>query len=806
VRSGVSRIYLIAGGIAVGCYLVLPPVANSTWLFELVGLSAAAAIMVGVAWYRPRPVLPWVLFIVAQVLFVTGDFFYYTYDLQFPSLADVLYIAYYPLQCAGLLLLIRSRTPGKDSASLLDALIITVGFGLLSWVYLIEPYTRHVNESQLSRLVSMAYPAMDVLLLAVAARLVMGTGTRPRAFHLMAASIVCLILTDVVYGAIELGGSYSVGSWLDAGWMGTYLLWGAAALHPSMRELSARAPVTGASLTGKRILLLAAATLIAPATLMANSRWPIDGFDVPVAAAASAVLFVLVLVRMLGLVSNLRDAVGRHERAEQRETVLRHAATALTAAPDREHIRRAAIDGVHDLVQGLATVDIAVDICEDLAPTEAVPIASADVVVVPLSTQAAVYGRLVVSSTAPVPTDVVDGLRTLGAQVALALEGAALTEGLSLQRSEARVGALVQNSSDMILVLDAELVIGYVTPSVAHALGHRPEDLVGTPLPSLMDPVDQAAVAQFFSRLVKRSGKSVVAEWRMRRGDGHFTDVEAVSTNLLGNPSVNGIVVTAHDITEHKALEVGLKRHVHELEELDRIRREFVATVSHELRTPLTSIIGEVELLVDGDLGDLSTDQAHGVEIIGRNSERLLILIDDLLTLSHIETSALDLHREPTVVARLVDGVRSQVEPAAVAKSVALVFSCHPRTDTVVVDPEQLDRALLNLVTNAIKFTPAGGTVGLEARREGEDLVFTVTDTGLGIPEDEQDRLFTTFFRSSVAINMAIQGTGLGLVIVKRIVEEHGGTISVVSTPGVGTTVMVTIPAADSPEGRAGVA
>ncbi len=163
-----------------------------------------------------------------------------------------------------------------------------------------------------------------------------------------------------------------MGSALDVGWMATYLLWGAAALHPSMRDLSTRAPVTGASLTGKRVLLLAAATLIAPATLIVNSQWPTEGFDVTVAAAASAVLFVLVLVRMLGLVSSLRDAVGRHERAERRQTILRHAAMALTAAPDRGHIRRAAVSGARDLARGLGKVDIAVEISDGQSPRQSV--------------------------------------------------------------------------------------------------------------------------------------------------------------------------------------------------------------------------------------------------------------------------------------------------------------------------------------------------------------------------------------------------------------------------------------------------
>ena len=795
---GISVLYLLAGGIAIGCYLVLPPLVGNTWLFELVGLSAAVAIAIGIVRYRPRPVLPWVLFIAAQVLFVSGDFFYYTYDLPFPSFADGFYIAYYPLQAAGLLLLIRSRTPGKDSAGLLDALILTVGLGLLSWIYLIEPYTEDADQSQLSSLVSMAYPAMDVLLLAVAARLVMGNGSRPRALCLLAASILCLIVTDVTYGAIELGGSYSLGGALDAGWMSTYVLWGAAALDPSMRELSVRAPATAASLSGKRLLLLAAATLIAPATLLANSQWPIDGFSVPVAAVASAVLFGLVLTRMLGLVSSLREAVGRHERAERRETVLRRAATALAAAPDRQHIRRAAIDGARDLVGNTAEVGIAVDIRDGHGPTKVVTPDAPDALVVSLSTQAAIYGRLLVTSTPPVPADVTDGLRTLGAQVALALEGAALTEDLSRQRSETRVGALVRNSTDVILVLDAGLVIRYVTPSVSHVLGHSPADLVGTSLPSLVEPSEEAAVTRFY--LANRLREGACAEWRIRRGDGQYTDMEAVSTDLLENPSVAGIIVTARDITERKALEVGLKRQVRELEELDRIRTEFVATVSHELRTPLTSIIGEVELFSDGDLGTLSDAQARGVGVIGRNSDRLLTLINDLLTLNHIETSSLDLHREPTPVAYLVDDVRGQVVPVAEAKSVALTLDCGRSAGTIFVDREQLDRALLNLLTNAVKFTPAGGKVALHTRREGEDLVFTVSDTGVGIPEDEQDRLFTRFFRSSVATRMAIQGTGLGLVIVKRIVEEHGGTISIESTPDAGTTVTVTIPAGDPPE------
>ncbi len=799
-----SQLYLLAGG-AIAAGYVLMPSSGRPWTFELVGLSAAAAIGIGVVRHRPRPMTAWLLFVVAQALFTAGDFCYYVFDLPFPSFGDAFYIAYYPVQAAGLLLLIRSRSPGKDRASLLDALILTLALGLLAWTYLIWPYTEDAGASTAAGLVSIAYPCMDLLLLAVAARLFIGRGARPRSFHLLAASIGALVLTDVTYGAIELGGSYTVGSWLDIGWMSSYVLWGAAALDPSMRQLSARAPDTAASLSRHRLVLLAGATLIAPVAILANSIWPIGGFSVPMTAAVSVVLFGLVLARMVGLVSNLRTAVARHQRAERRETVLRLAATALTAGPDRDLIRRAALDSARALVEGAGDIEIAVEISDGLATADAVRLDSPDAVAVSLATQSAIYGRLVVSSAAPVPGDVLDGLRTLAAQVALALEGAALTDYLSRQRSETRVGALVRNSTDVIIVLDAGLNIQYVTPSVSHVLGHDPDALIGTPLPSLVDPSQQTSLTRFY--LANRFREGARAEWRIRRGDGEFTDVEAVSTDLLENPSVNGIVVTARDITERKQLELGLKRQVGELEELDRIRTDFVATVSHELRTPLTSIIGEVELLHEGERGDLTDCQSHGVGVIERNSQRLLTLINDLLTLNHIETSVLNLHRTPTAVASLVDSVLSQVEAAANAKSVTVTLNCDPGTGTVVVDSEQLDRALLNLLTNAVKFTPAGGDVALEAWREDGDLVFRVSDTGLGIPEDEQDRLFTRFFRSSIATHLAIQGTGLGLVIVKRIVEEHGGTISVHSVPDVGTTVTVRIPADDdTPEARVGAA
>lgn len=195
--------YLIVGVLASTAYFTVPGLEGNGLLFGLIGFSAAVAIVVGMARNRPRQVLPWALFAAAQVSFVAGDFPYYTFHFEFPSPGDMFYLAVYPLLVGGLLLLIRSRSAGRDRASLLDASIITVGLGLLAWVFLIEPYTHLEGLRTVERLMSMAYPLMDVLLLAVAARLAIGSGTRPASFYLICLGIVSLLATDSAYGYIE---------------------------------------------------------------------------------------------------------------------------------------------------------------------------------------------------------------------------------------------------------------------------------------------------------------------------------------------------------------------------------------------------------------------------------------------------------------------------------------------------------------------------------------------------------------------------------------------------------------------------
>lgn len=234
---------------------------------------------------------------------------------------------------------------------------------------------------------------------------------------------------------------------------------------------------------------------------------------------------------------------------------------------------------------------------------------------------------------------------------------------------------------------------------------------------------------------------------------------------------------------------------VDQLTALDQQKTDFMATVSHELRTPLTSISGYLELLQDGDYGELTEGQHSALDIVGRNAHRLRGLIEDLLVLNKIEVTGLQSSTEEVEVDALLAGVADLLRPVADAAGVSLVVDAVDPELTVRVDRGQLERSLINLGSNAVKFTPAGGQATIAASRVDDQVVITVADTGIGIPEKDLPDLFARFFRASNATAAAIPGTGLGLAIVRAIVEGHGGELQVDSVEDRGTVMTVVLPA-----------
>ena len=238
-----------------------------------------------------------------------------------------------------------------------------------------------------------------------------------------------------------------------------------------------------------------------------------------------------------------------------------------------------------------------------------------------------------------------------------------------------------------------------------------------------------------------------------------------------------------------------------EVERANRLKSEFLASMSHELRTPLNAIIGFSDLLAEQIAGALSAKQQRFVSHIQQGARHLLALINDILDLSKVEAGRLELNRENVPVAVVLAEVLTSIRPAAAAKSIAVHSSIGPDV-TVFADRIRFKQILLNLLSNAVKFTPDGGKIWVEAVERRGRLTVSVSDTGLGIPIEEQEAIFDAFHQAGATTKGIKEGTGLGLAITKRLVEEHGGRIWVESEPGKGARLSFTMPAGRAAAGR----
>ena len=227
--------------------------------------------------------------------------------------------------------------------------------------------------------------------------------------------------------------------------------------------------------------------------------------------------------------------------------------------------------------------------------------------------------------------------------------------------------------------------------------------------------------------------------------------------------------------------------------ELMRLKGDFVANVSHELRTPLTSILGYLELIAQDDAADGKPEHEQFLVVVQRNANRLLHLVSDLLLVAEVESATLALDIHEVDLGELAKECVEAAKPAAAAKQIELTLSdgSPGRLDG---DPVRLAQMMDNLVSNAIKFTPAGGRVTVRTEARDGSALFAVTDSGIGVSAVDRAQLFDPFFRTRAAAAAAVQGTGLGLTITKAIVDAHGGSIDVESALGAGTTFQVQLP------------
>ena len=228
--------------------------------------------------------------------------------------------------------------------------------------------------------------------------------------------------------------------------------------------------------------------------------------------------------------------------------------------------------------------------------------------------------------------------------------------------------------------------------------------------------------------------------------------------------------------------------------EITRLKDEFVGTISHELRTPLSSILGYLELVIEEE-ETLSEDQKRFIGVAQRNANRLLQLVGDLLFIAQVEAGKIPLRRESVDIAAIASAAGESILPVAERAGVAVAVHVPDAPLHLHADGRRIGQSIDNLVSNAVKFTPSGGSVTIVVGREDGHAVVTVTDTGMGIEPDDLEQLSERFFRSKMATRQAIKGVGLGLSITKAIVTAHDGTMSATSAVGEGTQFRIALPA-----------
>jgi PAS domain S-box-containing protein len=351
-------------------------------------------------------------------------------------------------------------------------------------------------------------------------------------------------------------------------------------------------------------------------------------------------------------------------------------------------------------------------------------------------------------------------------------------------RGESRA-ALDAASEAMILISPNEGRVLSLNRRFTDIFGIEANDLVGRTLAEIGEWIDKAFEApEDVARLVVgHSGddQTQITEIVVQARPDH-RELQLFSNPVLGHDGTFfGRLYAFRDVTRER--------------ETDRMKTEFISLVSHELRTPLTSIKGYVDILLDGDLGPLTPDQDKFLTIVSQNTDRLVVIINELLDISRIEAGKVDVERVPMNVHRIVEDVAASMRPMLEVNEHRLALDLATTEPAALGDASRTTQIVTNLLSNAIKYTPVGGDISIRAQNEGAMVRISVSDTGIGLSVDEQAQLFSKFFRARNAMTQRVGGTGLGLVITRALIEMQGGTITVNSAKGEGSTFSFTLPA-----------
>ncbi len=704
--------YLVAGAVASTLALVLRDEALTAAVIQLAGWSSVAVGITIVRRSEGAARRAWMCFVGAAASFLLAGIARTAHaaiagvDRPFPSPADAIVVLGYVLLIVGSVLLGHLRSPDRNRAAIIDGAIIAVGASTVVWSTLIGPHLADSTIPLAERTLNGSYSILTTMLLASITRLAVGPGARTTSYRLLAGSICLIFVQDVMVTIGAVDSQSSDAATLVSPWI--FVLFGAAALHPALDRITEAPATLDLRLTRKRIGLLVGALVINPIILSIEALVGTET-TLAVSAVSSVLLSSLVLARLAYLVRS-------QEQATAREQGLRRANAQLAVAPGRSHMLRAMVAGVADLADhrpGLrATIVQAEDdhlVVRDSAGSGAglvvggrVPIADvawwdrlADTAletddqpidaphrataphrhcyVVPLGTHSSDRHVLVVTSTDLVPVVLREAIDSLASTATLALETAELSEALQRSRIERRFQALVENSSDLIVTVDADRTISFVSPASRRLLGRDEVALLGAPTRDLPVAEDVALLDDLLDQ-ADGTTFGLPVEVRLRHVDGSPRWFEVAARDLTAEPEVDGYVLNCREVSDRKDAELRLFRS----------EARFRALVQN---------VGDVVAVID-DWGRFTYVSPAITPLLGYGSEQLLDTPATAIIVADQRRDAQDL------LLHALRGAADRTAPQSIELR-ALALDGSVRTLDVTVSDLRHDPAVHGIVLNA---------------------------------------------------------------------------------------------------------
>jgi PAS domain S-box-containing protein len=399
----------------------------------------------------------------------------------------------------------------------------------------------------------------------------------------------------------------------------------------------------------------------------------------------------------------------------------------------------------------------------------------------------------------------------------------------ALKETENRYRIIVENTHDVIMLTNFDGCISYLSPSCESIFGYKPEELIGEKL-RIAYPDDVGLLEKNFSYAIQNNS-SFNIQYRIKTKSGDTKWIYHASTPIMKDKKVEMYLNVLRDITDIKNLENELTQKVTILEEsehatlnimddlkitleelqqsqfvikdqnvqlqkLNKIKSNFLNITSHELRTPMAAVKGYIQMMLKGNLGTISNEQKKALDIIVRNTNRLERLIQDILDISRLESGTMKFITKKTDVIKMVNEVAETMQVSADLKGIKINAETGVDVPELIIDKDRITQVIVNLVNNALKFSPNDSKIDIKASKEKEDVVFEVRDFGRGIPKEHHKKIFQSFYQVDSDADTKFGGAGLGLAICYGIVFAHGGRIWVESTgkPGEGSTFRFTLP------------